>query len=44
MAFFNIDMDELEARLQEPEADLVELQGCNEVVKKCDSLSRTWYQ
>ncbi|KUI64507.1 Mitosis inhibitor protein kinase mik1 [Cytospora mali] len=43
MAFFDIGGDEIEAMLQEPEADLAELQGCEEVVKRCKSLGSTWY-
>lgn len=44
MAFFDIESDEFEVMLEESEADVAELQGCETVVRKSESLSRTWYK
>lgn len=44
MSFLDIDVDEIEALLQEPEADHAEWEGCEEVVKAGHRLSDVWYK
>lgn len=44
MAFFDIESDEVEEMLEESEADVDELPGCQTVVRKSESLSSTWYE
>lgn len=39
MSFFDIETDELEAIMEESEADVDEYKGC----KTQESLGRTWY-
>lgn len=43
MAFFDIESDELEAMMEESEADVAEYKGCKTQENKPESLGRTWY-
>ena len=42
MAFFDIESDELQAMLEESEADVAEHQGCETVVRRREKLGSTW--
>lgn len=42
--FFDIDVDEIEALLEEPGLDVEALRGSKTVQQKCNKLSEIWYQ
>ena len=42
MAFFDIDDDEIEALLQEPEADIGEILGGEDMVQRGNNLPEVW--
>lgn len=44
MLCFDIDMDEVEALLEETEVDVDQPVGCDDVMQGYKRLSETWYQ